>query len=140
LAVALVPASAAAQDATAVFVLSGPPFLLAFVAALVVRIMWLRRVPGSRLSPRWGVPLSILEFVLWLLAAGFAALMYFQEKLGGAVMLIATLVAIVAINRRFAPPRASWVRAMALAAVFPIVWVVVQSAWYGAVVAWGDYR
>jgi hypothetical protein len=100
----------------------------------------MRRAPGSRFSLQWGLPLSVLEFVLWLLAAGFAALMYFQEKLGGAVMLIATLVAIVAINRRFAPPQASWVRSLVLAAIFPIVWVVVQSMWYGAVVAWGNYR
>ena len=99
--------------------------------------MWLRRVPGSRFSLRSGLPLSILEFVLWLLAAGFTALMYFQEKLGGAVMLSATLVAIVAINRRFAPPQSSWVRSIALAAVFPVTWVIVQSIWYGAVVVWG---
>ena len=55
-------------------------------------------------------------------------------------MLIALLVSIVAINRRFAPPQRSWLFSVALAAVFPIAWVCVQSVWYGAVIAWDHFR
>lgn len=100
----------------------------------------MRRVPGARFSWGSGLALSALEFFLWLLVAWFATVVYFQEEWGAVVMVAALLVAIVAINRRFAPLQRSWLLSCALAGVFPIVWVLVQSVWYGAVVVLPNWR
>lgn len=140
LAALLLPASVHAQDASVLVVLAAPPFLISPLVAALIRRAWMRRVPGSRFSVRSGLPLSVLEFFLWLLAAWFAAVVYFQEEWGATVVLVSLLALIVALNRRFAPPQRSWLLSVALAGVFPTVWFLVQLVWYGAFVLWGAFR
>lgn len=133
LAAVLVPAPASAQDASALVFFAAPPFLIAPVMAAAFRYAWMRRTPGSRFFVRSGVALSVLEFILWLLVVWFGAVVYFQEAWGAALVLAALLAGIVALNRRFAPPQRSWGFSIALAGVFPAVWLIVQLLWYGVV-------
>lgn len=129
----LAPTSAHAQDASALVVLSAPPFLLAALVTGFVRHIWIRRVAGSPPSVRSALALGAFEFFLWLLAAWCVVLVYFQEEWSAAVGLVGVLAIIVTLNRRLAAPKRSWRLSAALAGLFPATWFLIQSIWYGVV-------
>jgi hypothetical protein len=133
---ALAPAAARAQDATALVVMMAPPFLLAPLLAVVIRHRWLLHVGGVGRSMRTAVALASIEFVLWLLAAWCAAVVYFQGKWGAVLALGAIMVGIVALVRRLGVPHTSWLFSLALTSVFPAVWAIVQLLWYWCVLLW----
>lgn len=77
---ALLPSPAHAQDATVLAALLAPPIFLSPLVVALGRWAWLHRYGPS--SPRFLLlfGLACLEVVLWGLAAGLLAVMFFDER------------------------------------------------------------
>ena len=122
---ALLPSPAHAQDATVLAVLLAPPIFLAPLVVALGRWAWLRRHRPS--PPRFLLlfGLACLEVVLWVLAAGLLAVMYFDERwhlqAGGSVAV--ALLAGWGVSRhllRTAPAyQPSWKETFVLASATP---------------------
>ncbi len=113
-----------------------PPVLLAPFIAALIRRRWLRQINGTPPLVRTLLALGTLEFVLWLLTAWFAAVVYFQGKWGATLALGATMTAILFLDRRLGAPHRSWLFSLAFMTVFPGAWLLVQPLWYWLVLLW----
>jgi hypothetical protein len=113
-----------------------PPFLLAPVITALIRRRWLFHLDRTAPLFRTLLALGTLEFLLWLAAARFAAVVYFQGKWGATLALGAIMAAILALDRRLGAPHRSWLFSLAFMSVFPGVWVILQPFWYWCVLLW----
>jgi len=114
-----------------------PPLLLVPVIVAVIRHRWL--LHGNPTLPlfRTVLALGTLEFLLWLLAGWFGAVVFFQGKWGAALALGGVLTVILALDRRIGAPHRSWLFSLAFMSVVPGVWVIVQLLWYWLFLLWG---
>jgi hypothetical protein len=112
-----------------------PPFLLVPVIAAVIRHRCLVHLNRPLLFSTV-LALGALELLLWLVAAWFAAVVYFQGKWGAALALGVAMIAILTLDRRIGAPHRSWLFSLSFMSVVPGVWVIVQLLWYWVFLLW----
>ena len=130
LAVLLAPAAAWSQDLTSLVVPLGPPLVLAPLLAMILRERWLLPRNGTEASPQALMVLGGLEIALWIVIAGAIVLVFFDERWLVAPAVPVALGVLVPAVRRVGAPHRSWRLSLAMLAVFPVTWLVIQAASY----------
>jgi hypothetical protein len=137
LALLLAPPAAWSQDMTSLVVPLGPPLVLAPLLAMKLRNDWLLPKNGTEASAQALVVLGALEIALWIVIAGAFALVFFDERWLVAPAVPVALGILVAAVRRVGAPHRSWRFSLAMLAVLPVTWIVIQAASYVLFLAMG---
>jgi hypothetical protein len=130
LALLLAPATAWSQDITSLVLPLGPPLVLAPLLAMKMREGWLLPKNGTEASPQALAMFGSLEIALWIVIAGAIVLVLFDERWLVAPAVPVALAVLFAAVRRVGAPHRSWWFSLAMLAVLPVTWLVIQAASY----------
>jgi hypothetical protein len=104
--------------------------VLAPLLAMKLRERWLLPKNGTEASPRALLAFGALEIALWIVIAGAIVLVFFDERWLVAPAVPVALGVLVRAVRRVGAPHRSWRFSLAMLAVFPVIWLVIQAASY----------